>query len=151
MRHRAVKWGVASLFLLAGGAGSPASRAAAARQDDPATRLRTLEDRWLASEDDPDSLAVYLADDFIHVLALGFVTKAEQIAVMRHQPRSRLPRPKHFEDLRVRVYGDVGIVNGIVVADTGNGGLRRTLFTDVFVRRAGRWQAVNAQELPEGR
>lgn len=30
----------------------------------------------------------------------------------------------------------------------GDGKLRKTIFTDVFAYRAGRWQAVNAQELP---
>ena len=54
---------------------------------------------------------------------------------------------KHFEDMHVRVYGTVGIVNGIVV-ETGAGGIRKTLFTDVFAYRDGKWQAVSAQELP---
>jgi hypothetical protein len=47
----------------------------------------------------------------------------------------------------VRFYGDVAIVNGSVIA-TGNGGkeLDRTMFTDVFILRQGRWQAVNGQE-----
>ncbi len=43
--------------------------------------------------------------------------------------------------MRVRIYGDVGIVNGTVVSGT-----QRTAFTDVFAFRDGRWQAVNAQE-----
>jgi hypothetical protein len=43
----------------------------------------------------------------------------------------------------------VGIVNGVVVeADTGSP--HKTLFTDVFAYRDGRWQAINAQELPLG-
>jgi predicted GNAT superfamily acetyltransferase len=47
----------------------------------------------------------------------------------------------------VRVYGDCGIVNGIVVASDEHGqDLDRTIFTDVFAYREGRWQAVNAQE-----
>jgi hypothetical protein len=40
-----------------------------------------------------------------------------------------------------------GIVNGVVV-ETGPGGRRKTLFTDGFSLRNGKWQAVNAQELP---
>jgi len=49
--------------------------------------------------------------------------------------------------LKVRVYGDVGIVNGIVVTSDENGKqLDRTIFTDVFAWREGRWQAINAQE-----
>jgi hypothetical protein len=49
----------------------------------------------------------------------------------------------------VRIYGEVAIATGIVstVRDPGNKA-NRTAFTDVFVRREGKWLAVNAQELP---
>jgi hypothetical protein len=61
--------------------------------------------------------------------------------------------------MRVRVYGDVGIVNGVVVTTDEKGPSRtggdeevnRTVFTDVFVWRDGRWQAVNAQENAVGK
>jgi hypothetical protein len=49
--------------------------------------------------------------------------------------------------MRVRVYGDVGIVNGIVLTtDEQDHEVDRTIFTDAFVRHNGRWEAVNAQE-----
>jgi hypothetical protein len=54
---------------------------------------------------------------------------------------------KRFEDLHVRVYGETGIVNGAVI-ETTDRGERKTLFTDVFAYRDGKWQAVSAQELP---
>jgi hypothetical protein len=44
----------------------------------------------------------------------------------------------------VRVYGEAGIVNGVVIETTDHGE-RKTLFTDVFAYRDGKWQA---QELP---
>ena len=48
---------------------------------------------------------------------------------------------------KVRVYGDVGFVNGVVLTTDERGReAERTSFTDVFVRRNGRWEAVNAQE-----
>jgi hypothetical protein len=53
-------------------------------------------------------------------------------------PSDRKPR---FEQLNIRLYGDVAIANGIVDDDS-----YRTIFTDVFAHRNGRWQAVNAQE-----
>jgi hypothetical protein len=44
-------------------------------------------------------------------------------------------------------YGDVGIVNGLVVRTNKDGNtVDKTVFTDVFVYRDGRWQAINAQE-----
>jgi hypothetical protein len=70
---------------------------------------------------------------------------------MRHmKERPQIPRPlHHFDDMRVRIFKDVGIVNGIVVETNEKGEvLRKTLFTDVFAYRDGRWQAVSAQELP---
>jgi hypothetical protein len=45
--------------------------------------LRQLEEKWLAAQDDPGTLESILADDFIHVLSVGFVTKEEQLDYMR--------------------------------------------------------------------
>ena len=109
--------------------------------------LIDLEHRWLASEDDPAALESILADDFVHVLPAGFVTKPEQLQFLRAHPAPPGGQ-KHFQDLRVRVYGTAGVANGIVVATTPDGAMRRTIFTDVFAYRDGRWQAVNAQETP---
>ncbi len=110
--------------------------------------LINLEKRWLASKDNPDALESILADDFIHVLPFGFVTKSEQLRYLRTHPATQHGTTKHFEDFRVRIFDDTGIVNGIVAVTEGDGKVRRTIFTDVFVYRAGRWQAVNAQESP---
>jgi len=110
-------------------------------------QLLDLESHWLQVEDDPDALESILASDFLHVLAVGIITRDEQLDYMRKHP-SKGPSPKkHFEDIHVRVYGNVGIVNGVVVA-TAPETTRRTVFTDVFAYRDGKWQAVNAQELP---
>ena len=110
--------------------------------------LLDLENRWLNAEDDPDLLESILADDFIHVLPFGFVTKSEQLQYVRTNRASKRGTTKHFDDLRVRIFGDTGIVNGIVVATGADGNVRKTIFTDVFAYRQGRWRAVNAQESP---
>jgi hypothetical protein len=55
---------------------------------------------------------------------------------------------KHFQALHVRVYGEAGIVNSAVIEETTDHGERKTLFTDVFAYRDGKWRAVRAQELP---
>ena len=106
-----------------------------------------LENLWLQVEDDPAALESILAPDFLHVGPYGIITKDEQLNFMRKHP-SPHPGSKHFEDMHVRIYGDVAIVNGMVVA-TAAEGTQKTLFTDIFVRREGKWQAVNAQELPK--
>jgi len=125
---------------------SSAQRGTAAAQQ----ALVELENRWLASEDDPSALEAILADDFVHVLPTGFVSKREQIDFMRQHPAPAADRPaaKRFDDLRVRVFGAAGVATGIVVATMPDGKIRKTVFTDVFAYRNGRWQAVNAQETP---
>ena len=109
--------------------------------------LIAVENDWLRNEHDSASLDRILAADFIHPVGTGnFLTKAQHI----YYSTKYLPHPnlKHrFDDLNVRLYGDVGIVNGIVVATDQQGKeVDRTIFTDVFVYREGRWQAINAQE-----
>jgi len=110
--------------------------------------VEDLERHWLAVEDDPSALESVLAEDFVHVLPSGFVTKRQQLDFMRTHARPNDPASKRFEDLRVRVYGSAAIATGIVVATAPDGTVRKTIFTDVFANRNGRWQAVNAQELP---
>ena len=110
--------------------------------------VRNLEQRWLQNEGNAAVLDTILADDFIHVLPFGFVSKQEQLEFVRKHPQSGGER-RRFEELRVRVYGNTAIANGIVDAtEAGTAPAKRTMFTDVFVLRQGKWQAVNAQELP---
>jgi hypothetical protein len=77
--------------------------------------LIALENEWLANEHNPSVLERILASDFVHPLPTGdFVTKAQHIAFSTaHPPPANLKQ--HFDQMRVRVYGDVGIVNGVVV------------------------------------
>lgn len=106
-----------------------------------------IENRWLSREDDPRDLKSILADDFVHVLPAGFITKDEQIRYLDRHPFPK-GEAKHFEDLKVRVYGTAAVANGVVVATSGHGKIRKTIFTDVFAYRNEKWQAVNAQETP---
>jgi hypothetical protein len=98
-------------------------------------------------EDDPVALQGILAPDFLHVVPGEIVTKEQHLQFLRGHPASDRHPNKRFEDLHVRVYGDAGIVNGAVIQTTDHGE-RKTLFTDVFAYRDGKWQAVSAQELP---
>lgn len=105
-----------------------------------------VEQEWLHASD-AATLNRILASDFVHVVPVDhFLTKQEHIdwTVKHPEPKDRHTR---FDKLEVRLYGDVGIVNGSVIATDANGKeLDRTMFTDVFVFRDGRWQAVNGQE-----
>jgi hypothetical protein len=127
----------------------------------------SLESKWLNAEN-AATLDRILAPDFVRLEATGgFLTKASEISWVTSHPA---PAGVHrqFVWIRVRLYGDTGVVNGVVVttgravsskvpappntqsetrATKASGAeLRRSAFTDVFVYRSGRWQAVNAQE-----
>jgi hypothetical protein len=114
----------------------------------PEQAVTAVEQRWLANEGNANVVQSILADDFVHVLPSGFITKDEQMVFLRRHSNA-FGGQKHFENLRVRIYGNAAIANGIV-ANTGDGsGIpKKTAFTDVFVLRDGKWLAVNAQELP---
>ncbi|HKW16540.1 MAG TPA: nuclear transport factor 2 family protein [Terriglobales bacterium] len=121
----------------------------ASNPQDPAKdrqAIIVLEQEWLHARD-AATLNRILASDFVHVIPVDhFLTKQEHIdwVVQHPEPKDRHTR---FDKLNVRLYGNVGIVNGSVIATDDSGKeLDRTMFTDVFVFRDGRWQAVNAQE-----
>ncbi len=109
--------------------------------------LLALEQKWLQAEDDPAAQDQILAHDFVHVLPSGMISKKDQIDFLRSRKRPADELQRHFEQLKVRIYGTSGIVNGIVVAtDKYRAAVRKTVFTDVFAYRNGKWQAVNSQE-----
>ena len=110
-------------------------------------KLLKLEDQWLQNLQNPQVQEQILADDFVHALPSGFITKKDQLDFLRSQKQPADNLSRRFEDVRVRIYGTAGIVNGMVVAmDNSGNAVKKTVFTDVFAYRDGRWQAVNAQE-----
>jgi len=133
-----------ALTLVGGcGRGTPAGGTGPGADRDA---LLSIENEWLAGEHDRETLRRVLADDFVHPVSAGvFLTKDQHIewAVQHPPPPGRHQR---FDQVRARVYGDTGIVTGIVTASGPTNSEDRTIFTDVFVRREGRWQAVSAQE-----
>ena len=108
--------------------------------------LTALENEWIDASDAP-TLDRILASDFVHPVPTGdFLTKAQHIDwVTKHHPPANLKF--RFDKLDVRLYGDIGIVNGTVVTSDEHGQeIGRNVFTDVFAYRNGRWQAINGQE-----
>lgn len=134
------------LFLLAWLPGV----AATAQRDEGRSKDREvitrLENEWLHAKD-AATLERILAPDFVHVIPVDhFLTKQEHIDWFVKHPEAE-GRQTRFDKFNVRFYGDTAIVNGSVIAtDAAGKEVDRTMFTDVFVRRNGRWQAVNGQE-----
>src|SRR5262249_25533706 len=111
---------VSAIALCACVTGSPLQAQSRSPEQDRAA-LIALENEWLANEHDASVLERILASDFVHPLPTGdFVTKAQHIAFLSAHPRPANLK-QHFDQLRVRVYGDVGIVNGVVVTTDQKG------------------------------
>jgi ketosteroid isomerase-like protein len=124
------------------GFGMTAQQGGVVEQD--VMKLERLWNDVASIKKDRAALEQLLADDFSYTHSTGVVSnKNQEIAdTMSSQWTS-----SRTEDMKVRIFGDVVIVTGRqVVEGTSKGyvsGPRR--FTDVFVRRNGRWQIVVGQ------
>ena len=125
------------------------SRQAATPHTDTA-EIASLEDRWLQAIQTADiaTLDAILADDFLRPAPTAgrFITKSQLLDYYKsHHPASA--PGKHIEGLQVSLYGTVAIARGFVVsANAQSQTPSKSLFTDVLVKRAGKWQAISAQE-----
>jgi len=118
-----------------------------------AVELIRIEERWIDALERRDAAAVaeILDDGFLDSTYKGELrTKEEALAALRSPARA--DADQGLSELRARIYGETGIVTGInTVTARDHSFSVRVRFTDVFVRRAGRWKAVAAQEtLVEG-
>ena len=101
---------------------------------------------------DATSLEPMLGDEFDYRTHFGAeVDKAEFLQSIASFPLEILAI--HGEELKVNVYGETAILTGIQIAEAraeGKAEESAVAFTDVFVRRDGRWLMVLAYgvELP---
>jgi hypothetical protein len=114
-----------------------ATPAAAERQ------ILQLEDQWMdaLARRDADFFERTLADDYLATGGPTVETKAQYLAGIRKPPSaSDLPRAA-LTDTQTRLYNGMAVVTGL--ANYGSTPPRRTRYTEVFVCRGGRWQAVH--------
>lgn len=128
----------------------PTSRAS---KDDSEDRVEIthLENRWLAAlmAAKVDAIAEVLADDFLRPAPNSgrFVTKSQLLSFYRSHLSAQNPDSKHMEGLTVTVYDSTALARGTLITTNPKGeAVSKLLFTDVFVKRLGKWQAVSAQE-----
>jgi len=84
------------------------------------------------------------ADDFISTDSEGLVWSKSQDIAIDTEGASRVTAFT-LEDLRVKVYGEMAVVTGRIATKgtlVGEASEGRSRFTDVFVKRDGRWQCV---------
>jgi hypothetical protein len=113
-------------------------------EEDVLAKLTDIEHEWTAANINADKKALdrILADDYVGTTADGqALGKAEYIRTIN---RDTSTRKWDFEDLKVSVKGTRATLNGIVRFETDRGEFRFR-FTDKFVWRDGRWQAVGSE------
>jgi hypothetical protein len=122
------------------------------KNDEAEQAVVALEKTWLQSQktNNPDLLPPLLADNFVGIGSDGKVAdKAETIATAK----SVKWRSAEYSDVRVRVFGDTAIMDG-VFKGKGTGGLGKPLdlnvrWADTWVKMSnGQWQCVTSQDTP---
>jgi ketosteroid isomerase-like protein len=96
---------------------------------------------------DATTIATLLADEFSF---LGGSTKAEYLNLMKPDA-SLVIESATIENPNVRVYGDAAVVttlNVFKLKKSGESFAGKFLSMTVWIRRAGRWQCVNASQQP---
>jgi len=119
--------------------------------------IRRLEREWFESyvRGDRAAFDLIVADDAVMTYGNGKVgNKSEAIAEIKAPADASYSLTS--DDVQVRVYGDTAIVTGRVTEKgTFNGRSlnSQSRYTDIWVRRNGRWQVVGAQStrLPQER
>jgi ketosteroid isomerase-like protein len=123
------------------------ARAATTEQE-----LTALEHIWKQAvvAGDAATLQRLYADEFTSIDQEGAVwNKAEDIGIDTNG-WFRLDSYR-LEDMNVRVYGDLAVVTGrntMKGTFLGRAVMSQVRFTDVFVKRDGRWQCVTTQATP---
>lgn len=115
------------------------------------TSIAKLEDEWLSAltTANVNAIAKILADDFLRPAPDygNFVNKADLLSFYRSHLHSETSSRKHIEDMTVSIYGSTALARGTLITTNSKAGVTsKLLFTDVFVQRNGKWQAVSAQE-----
>lgn len=111
--------------------------------------ILAIENQWAAAIERQDAAAFdrLAAEDFRFIDEDGRVlNRAQYIAARSHNPENVESAVQ--DEIEVRQYGDAAIATGrSITRGTLDGApfVHRFRWTDVYVRRTGRWQAVSGQ------
>ncbi|HKR02052.1 MAG TPA: nuclear transport factor 2 family protein [Pyrinomonadaceae bacterium] len=109
------------------------------------SQLTALEYEWNDANIKGNKAAVrrILADEFRGVGADGSVkSKKELLATLEPEP---LIASLKLSDLKISLAGDTVVLTGLNTAKSTGGQVLRFRFTDTFLWRDGRWQAISSQ------
>lgn len=113
--------------------------------DEVLNQLTELENEWAEAnaKGDKDTIDRILAEEFVGVAGDGTVErKAQYLADLQPDPTIK---SQTFSELDLSLKGNSAILTGINSAKFSNGKTERFRFTDTFVWRDGRWQAISSQ------
>jgi ketosteroid isomerase-like protein len=104
--------------------------------------------QWLDALVAKDFAAIdrIVADDYLITISDGRLLNKEQDLAPVRDAQLKFASAK-VEDLKVRVFGDTAIATGTGIYNVTygeRGGETRERFTDVWLKRKGRWQAVSS-------
>jgi ketosteroid isomerase-like protein len=108
--------------------------------------LIEIEQNWAQalSRKDADTVACMVSDEFEDADVDGSLHTRAQ--TLEHIP-NRKPGVNHLSELRAHVEGNMGFTRGLAtLVDASGKVVARVRFTDVFIYRDGRWQALVGQE-----
>jgi hypothetical protein len=117
---------------------------------DPAAQIARMEREWADCfvHGVPGPAERFIADDFVGVTSKGVrYEKARAIQDIRDS-KGRY-RSLVASDITVRVYGDAAVARGVDSWEMADGAKGAAIWTDTWIRRAGRWQIVAAQDTPK--
>src|SRR5437773_601504 len=114
--------------------------------------LRKLVQAWDRADvaGDTATLDRLLADEFSFV---GGQSKAQYLASLKSKPADLTIESAVSTEVQVRIYGSTAVVTGLDTISGKNKGAsytNRWLYMDVWVKRSGRWQCVNADSQHAG-
>lgn len=125
---------------------------ALAPQSDPAAELTRQANDWDAAiiHKDMAAVAANMAPDYRHIRDNGEVADGAGFLAAIGSPKLVID-PYKVEDFDVRIYGDVALLTGRTRMTGSYGGKQfksHYRYTDVYVRRDGKWKVASVQITP---
>jgi ketosteroid isomerase-like protein len=129
--------------------GQGTTKSKAAQAGSVEQQLKQMEDDWQKATRTKDAAALkrIIAEDWVATDEMGKILNREQY-LSQTTSNPDVIQSNEDTDMQVRVYGNTAVVTGgITERGTRNGTayLDTYRWTDVFVKRGGRWQAVASQ------
>ena len=115
-----------------------------ARAADDVAELKKLEQERCQAISKPDLTALgnLLADDYLHVhTSAATMDKSTYLKSLGNSPRNTY----RGDDVTVRVYGDVAVMNGTQFNKSPKGDILEMFITQAWVKKSGTWKLASFQ------